>query len=268
VRFGGIPTIHRGRGRGDVVVEQPVKRRATYLGRVFDGGEVGGVGPEQIVHGVPAGAGRVHEVRSREQVQRVASLSRPGAGQRGGGVRIDVGTGVHAQPAEGLGGVGWQVLNRPGEHSLHAGVAVIAAGQQVQSPLLIGQLDHQIGQRRGVAGDRQLGGDPQCQRQPGALFGEGGRGVRLGVDPVADQPVQQRHRIAGREQVQAEPAGAVRRDQPGEPVAAGHHHRAGAAARQQRPDLFGGGGVVQHDKHPPAGDLAAVAVFRWITVTI
>jgi hypothetical protein len=96
------------------------------------------------------------------------------------------------------------------------------------------------------------GGDPHRQRQAGAQPCQLGGGLGLGGDPlVANHPRQQADRLLRAEHLQRQPARALHRHQPGEPVAAGHHDQATGAAGQQRADVLGTADVVQHHQHPP-----------------
>lgn len=63
-----------------------------------------------------------------------------------------------------------------------------------------------------------------------------------------------------------QPLGAVRGDQAGEPVAAGHQHEAAGAAGDQRAYLVGAGRIVQHDEDPLAGEHAAVLARRLVHI--
>jgi hypothetical protein len=137
-------------------------------------------------------------------------------------------------------------------------VRITAGVQPIQPAPQVGQLLDQGGQRHTGPGGGQLGGQPQRQRQPGALRGErvGGSGVRF--RPGADEGPQQRPRLRAGEQVELQPVRAVPGDEADQRVPARHQHQAGRRAGQQRSDLLDRGGVVQHDQHPAAVQPAAV----------
>ena len=207
------------------MVEQPGQRHVLFFLAVA-GGEFAGVGAQQVVHTVPARPGRLDEVGASQRVQHPADLLEACAGERGGGVGLEVRARVQARQPKRTGGIGVQVAVGPGENRSHRGTGVTAGLQQVQPPLLVGQLRDEVGERDIRAGGGQLGGDSQCQRQPAALASQRRGRVGIIADLRADQLAQQAHRLHGRQQVQFQPGGAVAGHQPGQRITAGHHHRA------------------------------------------
>jgi hypothetical protein len=198
----------------------------------------GGVAAEQVVHAVSDCSGVVDQVRAGQPVQQAARSLDSRAGEGGSRVGIDVEARVQAEQPERCGGVGAQVPARPGEHGPDRGARVAVGVQQVEPLLEAGQFCGQVVQGDGRAGDGQLGGYPQRQRQPRALVCQGrGRG-RVGAGSRADQCPQQRDRVIREEQVQVQAGGAVPGHQAREGVAAGHDHHAVRAAGQQEADLL------------------------------
>ena len=205
------------------------------------------------------GAGRLDQVRAGQHAQQPAGLRHGGAGERRGGVRVEVGAGVQAEQPERPGGVGVQVPVGPGEHGPHRGARVPAGVQQVQ-PAAAGRPARRPARPAGRPGGRRRARRPPAAPAAAAQHCSASSAAAPGSASArgADQRPQQRDRLLQRQQVQVQARGAVPGDQPGQRVPAGHHHHAGRGAGQQRPDLLGRSGVVQHDQHPPAGQQAAV----------
>jgi hypothetical protein len=172
------------------MVEQAGQRRPPLLRAVGGGGLLGCVGAKEVVHAVPARPGGLDQVRAGEQIKHRAGPFHRGGRERGGGVPLEAGAGVQAQQPERAGGTGVQVLVGPGEHRPHRGARIPARAQQVQPRLLVGQLTGQLGEGGGGAGDGELGGYPQRQRQPRAPLRQHLRRQGIGVQPVADQRPQ------------------------------------------------------------------------------
>ncbi len=111
--LGWIQGVHCGCGGGQVVIEQPRQRRPPLdfgvLAGVNVSGEVGGVGAQQVVHAITAGAGGSDQVRPGQQVEEVLGPLEAGVGQGGGGVGIKVGAGVQPEQPERPPSVGRQV---------------------------------------------------------------------------------------------------------------------------------------------------------------
>jgi len=82
------------------VIEQPCQRRPPHLLGVLVVGEVGGVGPQQIVHAVATWTGRPDQVRPDQEIQKVLGLLKAGVGQGGCGVEVQVGAGVQPDQPE------------------------------------------------------------------------------------------------------------------------------------------------------------------------
>jgi hypothetical protein len=153
------------------------------------------------MHVKPAGPGGLDQVRTGQQVKHAASPVGRRLGQRGRGVAVEIGAGMQAQQPERPAFIDVQDPVRPGEYGPHRGAGVPAGIEEVQSPLLISQLSDQIGERCGGAGDGELGGHPQCQRQPAALGGQGRGRAGIGIDSRADQGPEQGYRLSSRQQV-------------------------------------------------------------------
>ena len=134
IGLGRVQRVHRGGGGGQVVVEQAGQVAARASSSPFSVARLAGVGAQQVVHAVPAGAGGVDEVGPGELVEHAAGVVEAGAGQRGRGEGVHVGAGVQAEQPEHARGVGRQVLDRPGEHRGHGRARVAAGVEQVQPP--------------------------------------------------------------------------------------------------------------------------------------
>ena len=100
------------------------------------------------------------------------------ADERRHGVHVDVGAGMQAHHPERAAPRRRQVPVRPGEHGVDVRVRIVLGGQQVQPPAVVGQLRHHRGQRRRRPPVHQLRGDPQGERQPGAVRHQRGRRPR------------------------------------------------------------------------------------------
>jgi hypothetical protein len=87
-RLGGL-----GRRR-QVVVEQPGHRGATLHFGLHLAGDVAGVGPQQVVHRVPAGGGALYEVGPGQHVEQDGGIVQRRIRQRRRRVRADVGRGM------------------------------------------------------------------------------------------------------------------------------------------------------------------------------
>ncbi len=95
--LGSVQHVHRGRGSSQVVIKQPGQRRPPLPLRVLVGGEVGGVGAQQVVHAVPTGTGGLHQVRPGQQIKQLLGLLHAGVDQGGGGVGVQVRAGVQPE---------------------------------------------------------------------------------------------------------------------------------------------------------------------------
>ena len=178
--------------------------------------------------------------------------------ERRHGIAVDRDTRVQADEAERAGGLRIQALVGPGEHRADRGARICGRVQQIQPALLVSKLGHQVRQGCLRARGGQLGGHPQRERQPGTLPGQLGGSGRVGAGPGPDEVPQQAHGIVQRQEMDLEAGRPVPGDQAGQRVTAGDDGNARSRAREQRPDLLGRAGVVQHDQHPPAGQLATV----------
>ena len=159
------------------------------------------------MHAEAAGSGRLDKVAASEQAEQAVGLVRGGAGQRGRGQRVQVGTRMQADQPERPRGSCGQVPVRPGKHRTHRGADIAVGFEQVKPPLLVGQLADQLVQAQGRAGGGEFGGHPQGERQPRALFGQHGRRRGSRVHPRADQFPQQRHRVVRGQEVQVQAPG-------------------------------------------------------------
>ena len=230
VRLGRVQHIHRDHGDARVIVEQPADRRVPLGRGVLGRGQAGGVRAEQVVHAVPGGPRRMDQVGAGKRGEQDADLTQARAGQRGRCVGVEIRSGMQRREPEGAAGAVREVPDRPGEDGGDRGPGVAAGVEQIQPPLLVGQLVDQVGQRRGALRGGQLGGHPQCQWQPGALLREPAGRLRLRLDPPADQLPKQREGVGNRQHVQLQPPCAVHGHQPGQAVAAGHDHDCGGRA--------------------------------------
>jgi hypothetical protein len=149
---------------------------------------------------------------------------------------------------------------RPGQHGAYVGGRVPSA-ERIEIGLVVGaaQLPGQVRERDGRVQHGPRGHDHERQRQRRAPGQDLVDRDRVVGEPVPAQPVPQHPgRLRGAEQVQRQRVRALRGDQPGQLVAAGHHDQAGGRSGQQRAYLFGVGGVVQHDQHPAVRQQAPV----------
>ena len=193
---------------------------------------------------VPA-AGRLgQQVVIVQAVQLAAGGGQVGAVQRGRGVRVDVGAGVHAQAAEQPLLAFGQVLVGQVERGRHRQVL---RAHQLQPARRGGQLGGQVRRSPGRVMVQLAGQHPDRQRQvpaqPGDLAGRAVAGAQAGTP---GQPGQQRRGLLRRQGIQAD---RRRVGQRGQVPAAGNQHHAAPGAGQQRGDLLMGGRVVQQQQH-------------------
>ena len=145
------------------MVDQPGHCRPPIGLRVL-GGAFGRVGAQQVVHAVPAGAGRLNEVGTREYRKQPAAGGQVDVGQRGCRVVVAVVSGVQPQQAEHPCRGGVKAPIRPGEHRPYRGPVVRVSVEQVQPGALVGQLGHQLCEGYRRPGSGQFGADAQGQR--------------------------------------------------------------------------------------------------------
>ncbi len=218
-------------------------------------GGAGGVGADQVVHGVAAGEVLLDQEGVPQGAQCRAGPPRGQPGERGRGRQADVGTGGDAQQREHRPLLGGQGAPGPGQHGGQAGGGIVVVeGVQAQAAQFGGRgRQRRVGVGLGVGGDdAQRQGESAAQ--PDDLVHRLGFGVHaVGADAVDEQGAG----LGFGEHVQRQLPGAVPDDQAGQPAAAGHQHGAGPAAWQQRGELAGVCGVVQHDQHAPVGHQAA-----------
>ncbi len=183
-----------------------------------------------------------------------------GAGERGGGVAVEVGTGVQAKQPERAGGAGVQVPVGPGEHGPDRGARdprrrragpAACAGRPARRP---GRPAGRPGGRRRVrrrpAAPAAAGstGRPASAAAPGVRRPPGRRSAPAAGLTASASGSRSRSRRAAPSRATS-PASASRlvtsTAQPGVP---------GSSGRTCSTDR----GVVQHDQHPLAGQQAAV----------
>ena len=80
-----------------VVVDDPAGRLPAFLLGVVRAGEVGGVGAQQVVHGVPAAEPLRRQVGADQLGQQRYHLGRRDAREAGGGRRGEIGAGMVAE---------------------------------------------------------------------------------------------------------------------------------------------------------------------------
>jgi hypothetical protein len=183
-------------------------------------------------------------------IEQAASLIHAGAIQGGGGVGVEAGAGDQAEAAEQpllvLGEVGVGQVKRGGDRQ----VLGVHHGQPVPRVSELG------GQACGGPGGMvaQLAGEhSDCQRQVPAEPGDlPYRGVARREAGPACQPGEQRRRLVGGEDVEADHRGVRKR---GEPPAAGDQHQGTGGAGQQRADLLMAHGVIQQQQNLLAGQV-------------
>ncbi|AHH96422.1 putative secreted protein [Kutzneria albida DSM 43870] len=208
-------------GRGGVQgeAEQPVRCHVV----IALGGQLAGVGAQQVVAAVPVGRHLVDQVRLGQRGQRAPCPGHRGVRERGHGVHTHLGRRYQSEQVERGGLLGAQRPVGPGEHRPHRAALVTARAQRVQSLPLVGQL---------LGDDRQRAAHPvrhdaQRQRQPGAQPHDLGDRRRLGLGPaLADDPPHQGQRLGLGQQVHRQPTGALGGGQPVQAVPRGHQHQA------------------------------------------
>ena len=181
-----------GHGGVQVVVQQPTDRGLVVRGGV-SGGESPGVFAEQVVQAVPAAGRLADQVLVIQFAQAPLGGWQVGAVQGRGGVGVDLGAGVQAEPAEQALLAGGQVLVGQVERGRHRDVFGLHGCQPVTGR---GQLGGQVGDRPGgmmaQSGrdqpdrQRQIAAQRASPRRPrdGPVAGRGGRpGGRTGPRP-------------------------------------------------------------------------------------
>ncbi|OLB65273.1 MAG: hypothetical protein AUI10_07495 [Actinobacteria bacterium 13_2_20CM_2_72_6] len=212
--------------------EHPVGRRAALGVAVVCLAQLGGVRPQEIVHGVPAGLVLGQQVRAR-QLGEQRRRGFAGTGEAGGGRHRDVRAGMQREQPEEAGRGRAEGPVGPGEDGAQVGAALgRVAVQRAPGPA---QLLGDGGQREAGMGGHPGGHDRHRERQPRAEADDLLHRVGLRYEPVrSDTPRQQVVALRRGEHVEGEGMGALRRHQSGQRVAAGHQHDAHRAARQQR----------------------------------
>jgi hypothetical protein len=162
--------------------------------RVGPGGQIGGVGAQQVVEGVPAGCVLGDQVRVRQLVDQDPGPGRRERGEAGGCGGGDVRAGVQAEQPEHPCRSRTEILVGPGEHHPEA-AGGIPGVQGVEAASFVAQGSGQRGERMTRPGGGTRGGDVQGQRQPGRQRYELGHGLRLGAGPATTQTAGQQ--VAG-----------------------------------------------------------------------
>ena len=258
VSFGRRELVHRAGAHEQLLGAEPGQPGLPLELRVADG-QLRRVGAQQVVHTVPVGPRLMDQVRPSERPQPATRGRKVGPGQRRQRVPVEVVSREHPAPPERLRQLRTQVPVRPGEPHPDRGGRFPGRVQQVESLAVVGQLGGECGQTRLGAGLAQLGHQPQRQRQPGTVVGQGNSRRRLPGHPLSQQQAQQVERLRLGERPECDPPRPLSGDQPGQRVPAGHHGEAATPGRQQRPDLRGVPGVVEHYQGPPVGEDGAVA---------
>jgi hypothetical protein len=126
-------------GGVQVVVEDTLGVCVALLVGVGAVGQLGGVGAQQVVQGVPAGVVFGEQTGPHQFGQQGAGLIHGKGGEAGRGGYADAGSGVQAEQPEQPGG-GWgEGLVGPGEYGLDVGGGVVP-GEHVPALPGVGQL--------------------------------------------------------------------------------------------------------------------------------
>ena len=149
------------------MAEQPGQRGPSLVRRVLGGGELAGIAAQQVMQPVPIRPGGLDHVCADEQVNRVPCLLERGAGDRCGGVQVEIWARVRADQPEPARGYRIQVPVGPREDRTHPRARITARLEQVKPPLA-DQFFSQGGEGNAGAGRRPFGGHPQRQREPRA----------------------------------------------------------------------------------------------------
>ena len=174
-----------GHGGVQVVVQQPADRGLLIRGAVA-GGASPGVFAEQVVQAVPAAGRLADQVLVIQLAEAPPGGLQVGAVQGRGGVGVDVGAGVQAEPAEQALLADGQILVGQVERRRHRDVFGLHGRQPVTGR---GQVSSQVGDRPGgmmaQSGRHQPDRQRQIAAQPGHLGDRGicraaGRGGRPG----------------------------------------------------------------------------------------
>lgn len=94
VLFGGNERVHRYCGGTQVMIEKAGQRSPSIPLAVLDGAEVGGVGPQQIMHAIPAGVGGLDQVCPGQEIEEVLGLVSAGVGEGGGSIWVQARAGM------------------------------------------------------------------------------------------------------------------------------------------------------------------------------
>ncbi|SCG45145.1 hypothetical protein GA0070609_1587 [Micromonospora echinaurantiaca] len=223
-------------GQRQVVPQDPAHGRVGLW--LLVGGEVRRVLPDQVVHPVPPGRRLLDQVGVDQLVQCRADPAGRQVGERPHRRRVEVGPRQDAQQPEHA------ALDRvelPQRHPEHRVEAVGGVAQP------LGQ--HRHGPARPVAKSRA--GHPQRQRKPAALRQHLADRILFGQREPG-RPAEQMRRVVVGQRLQRHRRHPVQADQP---VAAGDQDRGLPGPGQQRAHLFRVDRVVEHDEHPPTGQL-------------
>jgi hypothetical protein len=124
VELGGKQGVHGRRCDIEVIVEQPSPRGAALVFAVMAGSQLASVGPQQIVHAETSRCGGVDKVRVGQHAEYPAGVLNRGMRCRRDGVAVKVRPGMQAGQPERAGGIGAELLVRPGELRPHPGVGI------------------------------------------------------------------------------------------------------------------------------------------------
>jgi hypothetical protein len=137
-----MQVIGGGGGGCQAVTERTGQRRPLISLAIFHVSEPDGIGAQQIVHGVSGCTDGLEKVRAGQTGEQVTGVVQAGVfGEGGNDIGVQVRTRMQTEEPERPGGVGRQVLLRPGEHRLdgaagHAGPLAIQATTELRDLVL------------------------------------------------------------------------------------------------------------------------------------
>ena len=234
-------------GGAHVVISQPEECGLAVV-RVVGFRERAGVLPDQVVHEIAAAGGFGDQVMIEELVKTTAGRREAGVVKSGGGVRVNVRSGVQSKATEQLLLAGGEVL-----------VGQIKGGRDGQvfrvhefEPVVGGcQIVCQPGCRPGRMMVQLTGKHTDRQREvPAQLVDRPDRRIRAVHVRTAGEPDEQSRGLIGRHGFQADGRGVV---EGAEMPAAGDQDEASWSAGEERFHLLMAGGVVQQQQDPLAG---------------
>ena len=139
VALGRVEGVHRRGGGGEGEVEQARQRGPAHRRGVLVEAAAAGIGADQVVEGVPAGAVLLEKMVVGQVVEMVLDGAEVGAGQGRGGVGVDVRTRVQRRESQQSLPIGGQVPVRHVEGGFHAGVQAPVAAAFVEPVGVVGQ---------------------------------------------------------------------------------------------------------------------------------